>query len=120
MKKIMTALTMAMALAASPMVLAKTDQALLKEAAKNPVTVAKAKTLKDETGVSLTGSIVRHVAGDEFEFKDATGSIMLDIDDDLWQPMQLKAGDRIRVMGEVDTHRSKATDIEVIKIERLK
>ena len=120
MKKIMTALTVAMALAASPMVLAKTDQALLKEAAKNPVTVAKAKTLKDETGVSLTGSIVRHVAGDEFEFKDVTGSIMLDIDDDLWQPMQLKAGDRIRVMGEVDTHRSKPTDIEVIKIERLK
>lgn len=120
MKKIMTALTMAIALGASSVVLAKSDQTLLKEAAKNSVTVAQAKTLQDEVGVSLTGSIVRHVVGDDFEFKDATGSIMLDIDDDLWQPMQLKAGDRIKVMGEVDTHRSKPTDIEVIKIERLK
>ena len=44
MKKIMTALTVAMALAASPMVFAKTDQALLKEAAKNPVTVDRKST----------------------------------------------------------------------------
>ena len=33
---------------------------------------------------------------------------------------KLKAGDKVRVVGEVDTHRVKPTDIEVFKIERVK
>lgn len=52
--------------------------------------------------------------------KDATGSIIIDIDDDLWKPLQLKAGDKVRVVGEVDKHRVKPTDIEVFQIERVK
>lgn len=120
MKTLLTSLAMLLALGTSSMAFAKSDQALMKEAAKNQVTIAKAKTLKDETGVTLKGTIVRQVMGDEFELKDATGMITIDIDDEIWQRMQLKAGDRVKVMGEVDTHRSKATDIEVIKIERMK
>jgi uncharacterized protein (TIGR00156 family) len=120
MKKIFLSLCLGTALATSSVAFAKSDYAVLQEAAKNHVTVAKAKTLKDETGVTLTGIISKHIAGDDFEFKDATGSIILDIDDDYWKPMQLKAGDKVRVMGEVDTHRSKPTDIDVIKIERVK
>lgn len=119
MQKIILSLCLGTALLSSPLAFAKSDQVLLQEAAKNHVSVAKAKTLKDETGVTLTGTIVKHIAGDDFEFKDATGSIMLDIDDDLWKPMQLKAGDKVKLMGEVDTHRSKPTDIEVIKLQRL-
>ncbi|MGP4882720.1 NirD/YgiW/YdeI family stress tolerance protein, partial [Klebsiella pneumoniae] len=40
------------------------------------------------TGVTLTGTIVKHIAGDHYEFKDKTGSIVIDVDDDLangWQ-----------------------------------
>ena len=120
MKTVFTTLTMVLALGTTSIAFAKSDQALMKEAAKNQVTIAKAKTLKDETGVTLKGTIVRQVMGDEFELKDATGMISIDVDDEMWQPMQLKAGDRVKVMGEVDTHRSKATAIEVIKIERMK
>lgn len=98
---------------------AKSDTVLLKEAIKNVVTVAKAKTLKDETGVALTGTIVQHIAGDNFELKDSTGTIMIEVDDDLWKPMQLKVGDKVKVIGEVDTHRKKPTDIDVIQIERV-
>ena len=31
--------------------------------------------------------------------------MVIDVDDDLWKPMQLKVGDKVRVVGEVDTHR---------------
>ena len=101
---------------------AKSDAALLTEAKANVVTVTQAKNLKDETGVTLTGQIVRQLKpqGDDFEFKDSTGSIILDVDDDLWMPLSLKAGDQVRVIGEVDTHRVKPTEIEVIHIERIK
>jgi uncharacterized protein (TIGR00156 family) len=120
MKKIFLATLTGLALLGSNAVFAKPDAALLKEATKNVVTVSKVKTLTDESGVTLTGTIVKHITGDHFEFKDATGSIVIDVDDDLWKPIQLKAGDKVRVVGEVDTHRVKPTDIEVFKIERVK
>ncbi len=99
---------------------AKSDAVILKEAEKNVVTIAQAKKLADETGVTLKGTISKHISGDDFELKDSTGTIILDVDDDLWRPLKLKAGDRVHVVGEVDTHRVKPTDIEVIHIERIK
>ena len=43
----------------------------------------------------------------------------LEIDDDLWRAVGLKVGDHVRAVGEVDTHRYKPTDIEVVKIEKI-
>ncbi|WP_150378136.1 NirD/YgiW/YdeI family stress tolerance protein [Acinetobacter pittii] len=119
MKKILLTALAGFALLGNSAVIAKPDAALLNEATKNVVTVSKVKTLADESGVTLTGTIVKHIAGDHFELKDATGSIIIDIDDDLWKPLELKAGDKVRVVGEVDKHRVKPTDIEVFQIERV-
>ncbi len=47
-------------------------------------------------------------------------SLNVEIDDDLATPSQLKPGTKIRIMGEVDTHRYKPTDIDVAKIEILR
>ncbi|ANF82848.1 DNA-binding protein [Acinetobacter sp. NCu2D-2] len=101
---------------------AKSDVAIIQEAKTNVVTVAQAHKMKDKTGVTLTGQIVRQITlhEDDFEFRDKTGSIVLDIDDDLWEPLNLKAGDKVRVIGEVDTHIKKPTEIEVVRIERIK
>ena len=108
--------------AASPALWAKSDQAILEEAKQNVVSIAQAHKMKDETGVTLRGQIVKQRAAqsDEFELRDKTGSIMIDVDDDHWKRLKLKAGDRVEVWGEVDTHRNKPTDIEVIQIERVK
>ena len=40
---------------------AKSDQALLAEAQKNKVSIAQAQKMPDETGVTLTGKIVRQL-----------------------------------------------------------
>ncbi|TCB47644.1 NirD/YgiW/YdeI family stress tolerance protein [Acinetobacter sp. ANC 4779] len=120
MNKILLTIITGLCLLGSSLVFAKSEVALVKEASKNVVTVAKAKTLTDETGVTLKGTIVQHISGDDFEFKDSTGSIVIDVDDDLWKPMQLKAGDKVSIIGEIDTHRIKPTDIDVIQIERMK
>lgn len=109
------------ALLLSPIVWAKSDLAILKEAKQNRVSIAAAQKLKDETGVTLKGEIVRQLVaqGDEFELKDKTGSIIIDVDDEAWQRLGLKAGDQVEVVGEVDTHRRKPTDIDVIEIQKL-
>lgn len=117
-KNIILALTAAAVLSINT-AWAKDDAALLKEAAQKPVTVAEIKTLKDETAVSLKGTLVKHLNQDHYEFSDGTGLILLDIDDDLWKSSSIQAGDEVHVLGEVDTHRYKPTDIEVLKIEKL-
>ncbi|WP_023271011.1 NirD/YgiW/YdeI family stress tolerance protein [Acinetobacter gyllenbergii] len=96
----------------------KDDHVLLQEAAKNVVSVSQVGKLADETGITLTGQISKHLQSDHYEFKDSSGSIGVEIDDDLWRQAGLKVGDHVRLVGEVDTHRYKPTDIEVIKIEK--
>ena len=44
---------------------------------------------------------------------------MIDVDDDLANGWQLKVGDKVRIVGEVDTHRVKPTEIEYYKLNVL-
>ena len=74
---------------------------------------------KDETAVTLKATLLKHLNEDHYEFSDGTGGILLDIDDHLWKASNIKAGDKVQVVGEVDTHRYKPTDIEVVKIEKV-
>lgn len=108
--------------ASSPSLWAKTDEDILAEAKTNVVTIAQVQQLQDETGVTLNGEIVRQLAtqSDDFELKDKTGSIIIEVDDEQWKSLKLKAGDKVRILGEVDTHSDQPTDIDVIQIERVK
>ncbi|MFW1809027.1 NirD/YgiW/YdeI family stress tolerance protein [Acinetobacter ursingii] len=120
MKKfILTASIAATVVLSSSAFAGKDDHVIIQEAAKNMVTVQQVAKIKDETGVTLTGQITKHIKSDHYEFKDATGSISLEMDDDIWRAAGLKVGDHVRVVGEVDTHRYKPTDIEVVKIEKI-
>ena len=97
----------------------KSDQVIMTEAAQNMVTVAEAKKLPDETAVTLSGVIVRKTQKDHFELKDSSGKIGMEVDSDLWRPMGLKAGDKVKVIGEVDTNTGQATDIDVVQIGKM-
>ncbi|MFW1812137.1 NirD/YgiW/YdeI family stress tolerance protein [Acinetobacter ursingii] len=120
MKKfILTASIAATVVLSSSAFAGKDDHVIIQEAAKNMVTVQQVAKIKDETGVTLTGQITKHIKSDHYEFKDRSGTISLEIDDDLWRAAGLKVGDHVRVVGEVDTHRYKPTDIEVVKIEKI-
>ena len=44
----------------------------------------------------------------------------IEVDDELATAEQLKVGTEVKVVGEIDTHRYKPTDIEVVKIEMIK
>lgn len=107
-----------LSIAASHTWAGKQDAVLLKEAAQNSVLVRDIVKYADETGVTLTGKISKHLHSDHYEFQDQSGSIVVEIDDDLWQQSRLSVGDSVRLIGEVDTHRYKPTDIEVMKIEK--
>ncbi|ALX77720.1 Protein ygiW precursor [Cronobacter malonaticus 681] len=47
-------------------------------------TVSEAKNLRDDAWVVLEGNIVRKMGKELYEFRDASGSINVDIDDHVW------------------------------------
>ena len=97
----------------------KDDQVIIQEAQKNNITVEQALRANDETAVTLTGTIVSQIQHEHYEFKDQTGTINIEVDEDIANANTLKAGTKVKIVGEIDTHRYKATDIEVVKLEIL-
>jgi len=67
------------------------------------VTVAQALKMKDDTMVTLKGTITKQTAHEEYEFKDSTGTIAIEIDDDDWWGLTVNPTDVVTIYGEVDT-----------------
>lgn len=80
-------------------------------------TVAAAQEAADDTPVVLTGQIVKKVSGDKYEFKDATGSIQVEIDDDDWPPQAIGASDKVRLTGEVERDLiGREIDVDIVEL----
>ncbi|KNC91363.1 YgiW/YdeI family stress tolerance OB fold protein [Trabulsiella odontotermitis] len=65
-------------------------------------TVENAKTLRDDTWVTLRGNIVERISDDLYVFKDATGTINVDIDHKRWNGVTVTPQDNVEIRGEVD------------------
>ncbi len=83
-------------------------------------TVAEAKEMPDESYVVLQGYIESSLGGEEYMFKDDSGSIKIEIDDDDWRGLSVGPDDKVEIQGEVDTHMMKPTDIDVDAIRLVK
>ena len=84
-------------------------------------TVAAALKARDDAPVTLTGHIVQRVAGDDdnYLFRDASGQIVVDIDDEVFQGRTVTPQTRVRISGEVDRDAFKAPTIDVKFLEIL-
>ncbi|MGX3067702.1 YgiW/YdeI family stress tolerance OB fold protein [Ursidibacter arcticus] len=83
----------------------------------NISTVAQAKKAYDDTYVSLSGYIVNKVGDEKYTFKDSTGQIRVEIDDDLWGGLQATPKTKVRIYGQVDKDDGR-TEIDVKRISR--
>ncbi|HHJ4328480.1 TPA: NirD/YgiW/YdeI family stress tolerance protein [Klebsiella pneumoniae] len=81
-------------------------------------TVAAALEAADDTPVVLTGQIVKRIKGDRYEFKDASGSIQVEIDDEDWPAQPVAETSRVRLTGEVERELL-AREIDVERVELL-
>jgi uncharacterized protein (TIGR00156 family) len=68
------------------------------------VTVQQVKEMRDDTPVVVVGQITQRAGSDdeEFIFQDATGSIIVEIDDEDWRGQTVKPTDTVKLRGEVD------------------
>ncbi len=86
----------------------------------NAATVAEALEMPDESYVVLQGYIESSLGNEEYIFKDDSGSIKIEIDDDDWNGLTVGPNDKVEIQGEVDTHMMKPTDVEVDIIRLVK
>lgn len=68
----------------------------------NNVSANQVKAQRDESWVTLQGKLVKRLGEDNFILRDATGEVMVEIDDDAWRGQAVTPNDTVRVSGEVD------------------
>ena len=66
------------------------------------ITVKQALEMRDDANVILRGNIVQHLGGDKYLFKDATGTVKVEIDADEWGGQNVGPNDTVELHGEVD------------------
>lgn len=66
------------------------------------VSVKHALGLKDDDQVKVKGYVVKALGDEEYQFRDATGHIVVEIDDELWQGKKVSAKTPVTIVGEID------------------
>ncbi|KAB8307510.1 NirD/YgiW/YdeI family stress tolerance protein [Erwinia endophytica] len=78
------------------------------------VTVKQAKSLHDDSRVTLTGKITARANDDDkYWLEDSTGRIKVDIDDDDWEDENVAIGKTVRVTGDTDKDDDDHIEIDV-------
>ncbi len=79
--------------------------------------VVSALNASDDTQVELTGHIVFSISQDYYIFRDTTGDIKIEIDDELWRGNIVTPETLVIILGEVDKDWSEVTiDADSIQI----
>ena len=77
------------------------------------ISVKDAMAARDDSRVVLEGKIVEQVGKEKYLFRDASGEVIVEIDNDDWKGIQVTPETTVVIYGEVDHHRNRPTDIDV-------
>lgn len=83
------------------------------------MTVEKAKTMRDDTWVTLRGTIEQRVGDDHYIFRDKTGTLDVDIDHKRWNGQTVTPKDTVELQGEVDKDWN-SVELDVKTITKVK
>lgn len=81
-------------------------------------TVANAKSLRDDTWVTLRGKITERISDDLYKFQDASGTVNVDIDHKRWNGLTVTPQDTVEIQGEVDKDWN-SVEIDVKQITKV-
>jgi len=84
----------------------------------SPTTAAKAKDLKDDSWVKLRGNITERLSDDRYVFRDASGTVNVEIDQKRWNGQNVTPQDQVEIQGKVDKDWNEF-EIEVKQITKL-
>lgn len=80
-------------------------------------TASAAAGLADDTPVKLQGHIVKSLGDDRYEFRDATGTLIVEIDHEDWRGVEATPETRIELRGEIDKEWNKVeVDVDSVQL----
>ena len=82
------------------------------------VTISEISKMSNNSYVSVQGNIVKRISDDKYTFKDATGTITVEIDDDKWGGISAGTQDKLELIGEVEK-KYNTTEIDVDSVRKL-
>ena len=78
--------------------------------------VKEALRMRDESYVTIRGNIVKRLTDDKYLFRDATGEIVVDIDNEDWAGVTVGPDDTVELSGEIDKDINKIEfDVDIVK-----
>lgn len=83
------------------------------------LTIAQVKQQRDDALVTFSGKIVRQVDNDEYIVADKTGEIQVEIDEHLWNGLNVTSSETIRISGEVDKE-AFGTKVDAHSVEKAR
>ena len=81
-------------------------------------TSANAKSMRDDAWVTLRGNITERISDDLYIFKDASGTVNVDIDHKRWNGVTVTPQDVVEIQGEVDKDWN-SVEIDVKQITKV-
>lgn len=85
----------------------------------NITTVQQALKGSDNATVVLQGNIIKRLKDeDEFLFRDSTGEIVIEVEDEAWNGQDVSPSDKITIEGKVDTHKTRKSSVDVYHIKK--
>ncbi|MBQ4773403.1 YgiW/YdeI family stress tolerance OB fold protein [Pectobacterium versatile] len=81
-------------------------------------TVDKAKDLRDDSWVTLSGNIEKRIGDENYLFRDATGTIEVEIDHKRWNGQMVSPTDKVEIQGELDKDFN-SVELDVKQIRKL-
>ena len=86
----------------------KTDKTTIIEALKQP----------DDSYVKVEGSIIKKLSSDKYLFKDSTGTMTVEIDNEKWGNMDVSEKDKLELTGEIE-RKSNSIHLDVDTFKKL-
>ena len=85
----------------------------------NSVTrVSALRSVPDDSYVTLEGNIERQVRHEHYIFRDASGRIEVEIDNDVWRGLNVTPRDKVRLEAEIDQDWH-GTEVDVKAVTRI-
>ncbi|WP_113627214.1 YgiW/YdeI family stress tolerance OB fold protein [Pectobacterium peruviense] len=81
-------------------------------------TVDKAKDLRDDSWVTLSGNIEKRIGDENYLFRDSTGTMEVEIDHKRWNGQMVSPTDKVEIQGELDKDFN-SVELDVKQVRKL-
>ncbi|OOF80017.1 YgiW/YdeI family stress tolerance OB fold protein [Rodentibacter caecimuris] len=90
-----------------------------KQSTMQAISVKQTLSEKDNSMVTLVGSITQQIGKDDYLFTDGSAQIKVEIKDRVWNGLNVGPQDKIRISGKLDNDAFEKAEVEVYSIEKV-